>query len=131
VPKWSGAKPVIALIAPVTVQRLGRPEGTAARALVQVAAVASLERQPADRNTPSALAVALAPAAMSALIEAQEHMAGDATPTDRGETAQKIDHILARLADAPPATPVTRVAGGGFSVQMLMVARQQLRETFA
>jgi hypothetical protein len=131
VPKWTGAKPVIASIAPVTVQRLGHSEGTAARALVQVAPVAAPEREPADRNTPTASAVALAPAAMSALIEAQEHMAGDATPTDRSATAQKIDLILARLADAQPATPVTEVAGGGFSVQMLMAARQHLRETFA
>ena len=122
---------MIAPIAPITVQSLGRSGGTAARALVQVEPVASPGRELADRNAPSALAVALAPAAMSALIEAQEHMAGDATSTDRSETAQKIDHILARLADAPPATPVTRVAGGGFSVQMLMAARQHLRETFA
>ena len=122
---------MIAPIASITAQSLGRSQGTAARALAQVEPVAAPSRELADRRAPTALAVALAPAAMSALIEAQEHMAGDATPTDRSATAQKIDHILARLADAPPATPVMRVAGGGFSVQMLMAARQHLRETFA
>ena len=75
--------------------------------------------------------VALAPAAMSALIEAQEHMAGDATPTDRSDTAQKIDHILARLTDTPLAQPVAQAAQVDFSLQMLVAARQSLRETYA
>jgi hypothetical protein len=131
VPKWSGAKPVIAPIAPVTVQSLGRAEGTAPRALVEVPPAVAPERDARERSAPRASVVAFAPAAMSALIEAQEHMAGDATPTDRSDTAQKIDHILARLADAPPARPVTQVAGGGFSLRMLVAARQQLRGTYA
>ena len=122
---------MIVQIAPVTVQSLGRAEGTAARALVEVAAVSAPERQLADRKAPTASVVALAPAAMSALIEAQEHMAGDATPTDRSQTAQKIDHILSRLADVPAATPVPQSVPGGFSLQMLMAARLQLCDTFA
>ncbi|MDB5424453.1 MAG: hypothetical protein JWQ29_1869, partial [Phenylobacterium sp.] len=92
---------------------------------------AAVERRPDGRAQPKASVVAMAPAAMSALIEAQEHMAGDATPTDRVATAQKIDHILARLADTPPARPTPRPAPGGVSVQMLMTVREQLRETFA
>ena len=122
---------MIAPIAPVTVLSLGRIGGTAARAMVEVAPVAATERRPDDRAAPKASVVALAPAAMSALIEAQEHMAGDATPTDRSDTAQKIDHILTRLTDAPPATPVRQPSVGDFSVQMLMAARQQLRGGYA
>jgi hypothetical protein len=82
---------------------------------------------------PIASVVALAPAAMSALIEAQEHMAGDPTSTDLDLTARKIDHLLARLTDAPAARPAGQaaVAAGGFSVQMLIAVRQQLRETVA
>jgi len=130
VPKWSEAKPVIAPIAPTPVQRPGRAEGTAARALVEVQPAAATEREPADRARPLASVVAMAPAAMSALIEAQEHMARDATPTDRSLSARKIDHILTRLTDSPPARPVTR-SPGNVSVQMLMAVREQLRETFA
>ena len=110
--------------------------------LVRVEGLRSCVRQPAelaaelhgDPNKPPRLAasqVALAPAAMSALIEAQEHMAGDATPTDRSDTAQKIDHILARLTDTPPAQPVGAAADGDFSLQMLMNARQLLRGVYA
>jgi hypothetical protein len=87
--------------------------------------------QPITSPKLAASQVALAPAAMSALIEAQEHMAGDATPTDRSDTAQKIDHILARLTDTPPAQPVAAAAQGDFSLQMLVAARRLLRETYA
>jgi hypothetical protein len=110
-------------MAPVILQSLGRPEGTVVRALVEVAPVAPAERQPADRPAPKASIVALAPAAMSALIEAQEHLANNAPAGDRSDTTQKIDHILRRLA--------AQGAASGFSVQMLRVARQQLHDTFA
>ena len=110
-------------MAPVILQSLGRPEGTAARALVEVAPVVPAERQPADRTAPKASIVALAPAAMSALIEAQEHLANNAPAGDRSDTTQKIDHILRRFA--------AQGAAAGFSVQMLRVARQQLHDTFA
>ena len=122
---------MIAQIAPVTVLSLCRAEGKAARALVEVAPVSASEPDLADRAQPKACVVALAPAAMSALIEAQEHMAGNATPTDRSLTAQKIDLILSRLTDTPAAQPVAQPAGGGFSVQMLMAAREQLRDIVA
>ena len=122
---------MIAPIAPVSVQTLGRTEWTAVRAPIEVAPVTPARTDRAQRSEPSACVVALAPAAMSALIEAQEHMAGDATPTDRSATAAKIDHILARLADTAAARPTLHPAPGGFSVQMLMAARQQLRETYA
>ena len=122
---------MIARIAHLTVQSLGRTEAMAARAVVEVAPVTAAGPQLDRRGEHTASVVALAPAAMSALIEAQEHMAGDATPTDRSATATKIDHILARLADTPAARPTLQPAPGGFSVQMLMAARQQLRETYA
>ena len=92
---------------------------------------AVLNAAPARALTLSASQVALAPVAMSALIEAQEHMAGDTTPTDRSLTGQKIDHILARLAEAPAASSVGQPVPGGFSVQMLVAARRQLCDTFA
>ena len=92
---------------------------------------AVLDTPAARASMHSASQVALAPLAMSALIEAQEHMAGPATPSDRSLTGQKIDHILARLADAPPGTPVAQTVPGGFSTQMLVAARQQLCDTFA
>jgi hypothetical protein len=122
---------VIAQIAPVTVLSLGRVQGKAARALVEVAPVSALEADLAERAQPKACVVALAPAAMSALIEAQEHTAGDATPSDRSLTAQKIDLILSRLTDTPAARPVAQPAVGGFPVQMLMAARAQLRDIMA
>jgi hypothetical protein len=111
---------------------------TAPSLLRPLVGLTSCERQPAelaaelhgDPNHAPKLAasqVAFAPAAMSALIEAQEHMAGDATPTDRTDTAQKIDHLLSRLTDTPPARPVGPAANGDVSLQMLMNARQLLR----
>ena len=122
---------MIAAIAPAIVQNLGRTEGKAARAMIEVSPVAAPEREPADRPSPKACVVALAPAAMSALIEAQEHMAGDATPTDRSATAQKIDGILSRLTGTPAAQPVAQAANGDFSLQMLVAARRLLREAYA
>lgn len=88
---------------------------------------AELHGDPNQAPKLAASQVAFAPAAMSALIEAQEHMAGDATPTDRSDTAQKIDHLLSRLTDTPPAQPVGQAATGDVSLQMLMNARQLLR----
>ncbi len=122
---------MIAPIAPAAVQTLGRTAWPDGRAPIEVAQVAAARSDPAQRREHGACGVALAPAAMSALIEAQAHMAGDATPTDRRVTATKIDHILARLADTPTAQPTLPPAPGGFSVQMLMAVRQQLRETYA
>lgn len=122
---------MIVPIAPATVLSLGRTESKAARALVEVAPVSASEPDLRDRAQPKPCVVALAPAAMSALIEAQEHMAGDSTPTDRSLTAQKIDLILSRLTDTPAARPVAQPAAAGFSVQMLMAARRQLRDIVA
>jgi hypothetical protein len=43
----------------------------------------------------------------------------------------RIDLILSRLTDTPAARPVAQPAGGGFSVQMLLAARAQLRDIMA
>lgn len=122
---------MIAPIAQTIVLSPVRIEGLTPRVLQPLEMEAVLNGQPVSSPKLAASQVALAPAAMSALIEAQEHMAGDATPSDRSDTAQKIDHILARLTDTPPAQPVAQAVLGDFSLQMLVAARRLLRETYA
>jgi len=69
---------------------------------------------------PSASSVAFAPAAMSALIEAQERLNQDAPMFDRLHTADKIDLLLVRLAGSvAPVDPA-------FDVRRLETARQAL-----
>ena len=122
---------MIAPIAQTIVPSLLRIEGLTPRVLQPLEMEAVLAGQPINAPKLAASQVALAPAAMSALIEAQEHMAGDATPTDRNDTAQKIDQILARLTDSPPAQPVALAAQVDVSLQLLVAARRLLRETYA
>lgn len=74
-------------------------------------------------------AAALAPAAMSALIQAQETVAHDASPAARIETTRQIDRVLSQL-DAAPA-PSGPSPAASLSVQMLLAARHQLTQTFA
>jgi hypothetical protein len=126
VPKWSGARTVVDRIASSLIPSVAIVHAAAPR-VMQPQEMTAVLAAPARAASPAASQVAMAPAAMSALIEAQEHMAGDTTPTDRSLTGQKIDHLLARMANAPASAPTA----GGFSVQMLMAARQQLRETYA
>ncbi|MGH6910265.1 MAG: hypothetical protein ACREE0_20550 [Phenylobacterium sp.] len=114
---------MIAPVAQSIVPSLLRIEGLTPRVLQPLEMEAVLNGKPISSPRLAAAQVALAPAAMSALIEAQEHMAGDATPTDRNVTAQKIDNLLARLTDTPPAQPVAPAAQGDVSLQMLVAAR--------
>lgn len=72
---------------------------------------------------------ALAPAAMTALLSAQEHMTSDSSIISRTRAVHEIDHVIARATGAPAITVTS--AGGDFSLARLMTARQQLRETFA
>jgi hypothetical protein len=118
---------VISSIAQTIVPSLARIEGLTSCVRQPAELEAELHGDPNCAPKLAASQVALAPAAMSALIEAQEHMTGDATPTDRTDTAQKIDLILSRLTDTPPAQPVGQAANGDVSLQMLMNARQLLR----
>ena len=123
---------MIASVAQTNFSSLVRPlEGLTSCVRQPAELEAELHGNPNHAPKLAASQVALAPAAMSALIEAQEHMAGDATPTDRDDTAHKIDHILSRLTDTPPAQPVGVAADGDFSLQMLMNARQLLRGVYA
>lgn len=123
---------MIAPVAQTIVPSLLRMEGLTPRVLQPSEMQAVLDgKQPISSPKLAPSQPALAPAAMSALIEAQEHMAGDATPTDRSETAQKIDNILSRLTSAPPAQPVALAAQGDVSLQMLAAARRLLRGAYA
>ena len=82
------------------------------------------DRPPAPTPIRSASTVALAPAAMSALIEAQEHMAASVSLLERVHTAQTIDRLISRLADGDPPPPPT--ADAPFMVRRLEAAREQL-----
>ena len=81
-----------------------------------------------DRQPPPAphgvSAVALAPAAMSALIEAQERLAQDAPALVRQHTVQKIDQLIYRLDGA--AAPAGADRDAPFAVRRLQVAREAL-----
>ena len=81
------------------------------------------------RASHQACAAALAPAAMSALIQAQETVAHDASPAARVQTTRQIDQVLSQLDAASPPSPPS--PGASFSVQMLLAARHQLNQTFA
>jgi hypothetical protein len=79
--------------------------------------------QPPVAPTLAASAVALAPAAMGALIEAQAQMSADAPVFIRQHTARKIDQLIDRLDGDPPPP---RAEGAPFTVVRLQVARQAL-----
>jgi hypothetical protein len=79
--------------------------------------------QPAPQHAASA--VALAPAAMAALIEAQEHESQGDAPLARLRTVHVLDQLIASL-DGAQTTP-----GSPASVQRLQTAREQLLETTA
>ena len=64
--------------------------------------------------------VALAPVAMTALLEAQERLSQDAPPLVRQHTAQKIDDLIWRLNGAGAT------AGAPFPVRQLQTARDAL-----
>jgi hypothetical protein len=82
-------------------------------------------RPPVARHTTSN--VAFAPAAMSALIEAQERLSQGAPPLVRVCTVAKIDHLITILADAPAAEVGTLAAP--FAVRQLQTAREALSQS--
>lgn len=71
----------------------------------------------------AASGVALAPAAMGALLEAQERMSGDTSVLQRTHTARKIDQLIDRLDGDPPPH---REEGAPFTVVRLQAAREAL-----
>jgi len=101
-------------------------QGAATSRAVAPASIAPRTNEQPPRPAPMSAAstVALAPAAMSALIEAQEHMAATATELDREHTAAKIDRLISRLDDGDPPPPPT--ADAPFTVRRLQAARARL-----
>lgn len=95
------------------------------RAVAPVApAPVSRDRPPEPSIFHAASTVALAPAAMSALIEAQERMGSSGTEFDRQKTAQKLDRLISRLDEGDPPPPPT--TGAPFTLRRLETARDLL-----
>ena len=100
-------------------------QGMTARAVSLTPDASSLQDRPRPPPAQHAYAdVAFAPAAMSALIEAQERLSHGAPQLDRARTVAKIDHLISVLADAP-ADEVGALAAP-FAVRQLQTARQVL-----
>lgn len=94
---------------------------------VMARAVAPIGRTPTPDERPDpptarhvVSSVAFAPAAMSALIEAQENVSQDAPQLARARTEAKIDRLIAILADG--AQPLD----GPLAVRQLSAARAAL-----
>ena len=112
------------------VASLGRPD---LRQVAPVRAVTPAPVSPSSEDRPppppeeapllAASSVALAPAAMGALIEAQAQASGDASMLARYHTARKIDQLIVRL-DGDPPPPATD--GQPMTVERLQAARQLL-----
>lgn len=115
---------MVGSVGPISVFYLGPAERLAARAVAPASLAPRANERPRPAPMSAASIVALAPAAMSALIEAQEHMAGDATEFDREHTAAKIDRLISRLGDGDPPPPPT--AQAPFTVRRLQAARERL-----
>jgi hypothetical protein len=113
---------LIASIAAHGSLKLGQSANTRAVAPVSPAPLSN-DRPPEAPAWHSASTVALAPAAMSALIEAQEHM-GDGTVFDREKTAAKLDRLISRLDDGDPPPPPA--GGAPFTLIRLQTARDLL-----
>jgi hypothetical protein len=100
-------------------------QGASPRAVAPVApAPVSNDRPPEAPVWHAASTVALAPAAMSALIEAQERMGTSGSEFDRQKTAQKLDRLISRLDEGDPPPP----PGGSapFTLRRLQTARDLL-----
>lgn len=108
---------------PISWVTFGRTEGLAMRAVREVVPPLAVEPEPPP-PTPghTASTVALAPAAMGALIEAQERMTNDAPELVRANTARKLDGLISRLADEVPPPP----KDSGYTVRRLETARIRL-----
>ena len=105
-----------ATIAPLSVQMLRALEPAVSP--VAPAQPVTIEfRTGPSRPQHSAAAVAFAPAAMSALIEAQKHLAHGAAPLVRDQSMHAIDRLMARMPQPEP-----------LAARMLTVARDRLRD---
>jgi hypothetical protein len=107
----------------------GRPiplSGMMARAVAPAAVAPTLQDRPQPapaQHTPST--VALAPATLSALAEAQARLAQDAPILQRQDTAQKLDQLIAQLEAASGGTADAELAAP-FTVRRLQAARDAL-----
>jgi hypothetical protein len=100
-------------------------QAAAARAVSPVAAASPVEdRRKPPVPTPVSCAVAFAPAAMSALLEAQEGIARTPPPLARATTVGWIDHLISTLDDAPAQAVDAERAP--LEVRRLETARVQL-----
>lgn len=102
-------------------------QGMMARAVSPAAVAPTLQ----DRPKPSSAAhasttVAFAPAAMHALLQAQEQMDKDAPVTARMPTVIAIDQLISQMTDAPP--PAQPVADAPMTLRRLETVRQQLAQ---
>lgn len=110
-------------VAPLSRVNLAQASPAGAVTPAPLASTAEDRPQPPIAPALAASAVALAPAAMGALIEAQAQMTGNAPLFTRQDTARKIDHLIDRLDGDPPPP---RTEGAPLTVQRLQVARQAL-----
>ena len=103
---------------------LSLPPGLTARAVLPAAPTPTPRDQPRQPQQPrhDAAFVAFAPAAMSALIEAQERLSHPGAPIVRQQTSHKIDQLIERMGGASTS------ADAPFGVRQLEVARQALAQ---
>ena len=107
----------------------GRPNplsGMMARAVAPAAAAPTSQdrpQPPSGQHMPST--VALAPAALSALAEAQARLAQDAPILQRQDTVQKLDQLIAQLEAAAGSDGAAELAAP-FTVRRLQAARDAL-----
>ena len=107
---------------------LNRIQGMMARAVSPAADAPTLRDQPQQPGAQhSASNAALAPVAMTALIEAQERLAQNAPALVRQHTAQKIDQLILQLADG--TAPVASGYSVSFAVSQLHTAGNALSQS--
>jgi hypothetical protein len=118
---------LIATVATYGSPRLNQPTAVRTaplRAVAPTPPVPLADQRPPQPAPLNASIVALAPAAMTALIQAQEYMNASAPVLEVVHAAQEIDHLIARLDDGDPPPPPTD--GASLTVRRLQTARQQL-----
>jgi phytoene dehydrogenase-like protein len=100
--------------------------GLMARAVMPAAVTPTLldrPQQPSGQHSVSI--VALAPAAMTALIQAQERLSQDAPALEREQTAAQIDQLMYQLNEAPQGA----YGSGPMTVRQLRVSRDALSQS--
>jgi hypothetical protein len=107
---------------------IGRPnltQVTPARAVTPAPVSPATQDQPPPppANAIAASFVALAPAAMGALIEAQAQASGDSSVLAKDHTQRKIEELIVRLDGEPPPPPPD---GTSFTLVRLEAARAAL-----